>query len=180
MLAKVTHAIGNMESQMRRDIRQEYETRIHNQNLRMGEKVSYLRKRAEMHVSTVRAAARTEHAAAFSTHTGVMQQQLAAVEKQRDAYAKQAQEAMAEVRKVTKLQGILQEDNVKLTAQLVQAKSGTAGKEPPRAESAVVAKLEAALAARERTIDSLREQLAIAQRAASNNPELPKLEGLIS
>lgn len=164
MLAKVTHALGHMESQMRRDLRQEYEKRIHTQNVRLGEKVSYLRKRAELQVSAVRAAARTEHADAISSFTGITQQQVDTLQRQMDAYAKQAREAVAEASKNKKLQALLQDDNVRLTAQLEQIRLGSGGR-PQRSDSAVVTKLEAALAARERTIESLRQQLAMALRA---------------
>jgi hypothetical protein len=154
-----------MESQMRRDIRQEYEKRIHTQNVRLGEKVSYLRKRAELQVSTVRAAARTEHADAISSFTGITQQQVDALQRQRDAYAKQAREAVAQAANDKKLQALLQDDNARLTAQLEQITLAGGSREPRRSESSVVTKLEAALAARERTIESLRQQLAMALRA---------------
>jgi hypothetical protein len=165
MLAEVTHALGHMESQIRRDIRQEYEKRVNTQNVRLGEKVSYLRKRAELQVSAVRAAARIEHADAMSSFTGIAQQQVDTLQRQKDACAKQAREAVTQASKSKKLQAMLQDDNIRLTAQLEQIRSGREAREPQQSDSAVVTKLEAALAARERTIESLREQLAMALRA---------------
>ena len=164
MLAKVTHALGHMDSQMRREVRQEYEMRMRMQDKRSGEKVTYLTKRADLRVSNVRAAARTEQAAVLTTLNGSMQQQLAAVERQNELYARQAEEAMAKSRSAAAIQTLLHEENIALTAKLEVAKSGGTAKEPRNSEAGgVVAKLEAALAARERTIASLREQLGIAQ-----------------
>ena len=165
MLARMTHALGNLESQMRRDIQKEYETRILNQNQRSGEKVAYLRKRSELHVTTVRAAARMEQAAALSSHTGTMQQQLDVFERQKNMYAKQAEEALAQARKAVMVQSLLQEENMRFSVQLAQAK-GVGAAKADKSESSVVTKLEATLVARDRTIQSLREQLAIAKRVA--------------
>ena len=177
------------EARLRHELRQEMETRVRSHDARNADKLAFLRKRSDTHVGQVRAASRTRLSALQATHRRAAAEARAAaaavvVEGGGGGAAAAAAEptpapraaprtaADAAQTALLKAHEACVEENARLKAQVHSLQ--TTG------HHATVARLEAALAARDKTISVLREQLTAARRAGVAAASLFKGEKRVS
>ena len=177
------------EARLRHELRQEMETRVRSHDARNADKLAFLRKRSDTHVGQVRAASRTRLSALQATHRRAAAEARAAaaavvVEGGGGGAAVAAAEpapapraaprtaADAAQTALLKAHEACVEENARLKAQVAALQ--TTG------HHATVARLEAALAARDKTISVLREQLTAARRAGVAAASLFKGEKRVS
>ena len=132
------------------------------------EKVSYLRRRADVHVEQVRAAQRTRQERDQMQHTRQLKQleTTLAVHKQNNRQAQTDQERAEAALEQTKQLERLSEENRVLHEKLTEAQAQGMQSEAQAqaAQQGAVTRLEAALVARDKTIEVLRQQLMQARK----------------
>ena len=178
------------EARLRHELRQEMETRVRSHDARNADKLAFLRKRSDTHVGQVRAASRTRLSALQATHRRVAAEARAAAAAAAegggaaDGKAAAAAEpapapraaprtaADAAQTALLKAHEACVEENARLKAQVQELQTTGA--------HGTVARLEAALAARDKTISVLREQLTAARRAGVAAASLFKGEKRVS
>jgi multidrug efflux pump subunit AcrA (membrane-fusion protein) len=169
-LSTVKHELLHCEQRLRYEMKLELEARMRVHDERCVEKVTYMRRRADLHVGQVRAAQRTRHETSKMQHTKQVQQlegALAALtQHSRQAQTDQAR-AEAALEQTKQLER-LSEENVSLHERLgeAQAQAAQAEAQAQTQKQEAVARLEAALAARDKTIEVLRQQLVQARKGA--------------
>lgn len=178
-LGGLTVEMAHAEQRLRYEQRLELQARLRVQEERTADKLNYLRKRAEVHTGQVRAAHKARFESAKVQQKRQLQQMEAALAAQQQS-VRQAQSEQANREEslmgTTNLEQ-LAEDNRQLLEQInemrEQAEQNT---EEAKAEhGTAIARLEAALVARDKTIEVLRQQLATQARPGVSGKEAPAL-----
>lgn len=182
-LGGLTVEMAHAEQRLRYEQRLELEARLRVQEERTNDKLNYLRKRAEVHAGQVRAAHKARFESAKVQQKRQLQQLESALAAQRQS-ARQAQTEQAKreesLMSTTQLEQ-LSEDNRQLHEQIneMREQAEQNAKEAKAEHGAAIARLEAALVARDKTIEVLRQQLATQARAGagmgSSQQEAPPL-----
>ena len=185
-LTFVKHELSQLEQRLRYEMRLELEGRMQIHNERCLEKVNYLRRGQDQRVAQVRAANRSVHDSSKQQHSRQLKQleaKLAALtqsNRRSETDQSRAEAALAQTAKIEELTL----ENEKLHEQLAGARAQQQQIEV-QAQAMMqkaVAKLEAAVVSRDKSIEVLRRQLSEARRtdppesgteAAVTVPELP-------
>jgi hypothetical protein len=162
-LLQVTSELARAEQKLRHEMRHELEARLRDQEARCMERVSFMRKRTERHVGQVRAASRTRLGAAQLRHERRLESAQDFASKTMADLEQNVQQTVERTSVKEAAQDLLAEENRQLLSKLAELKA-------QRTDSGDVARLEAAVASRDRTISVLRQQLAgfARQRTVTN------------
>ena len=167
-LTFVKHELSQLEQRLRYEMRLELEGRMQIHNERCLEKVNYLRRGQDQRVAQVRAANRSVHDSSKQQHSRQLKQleaKLAALtvsNRQSETDQSRAEAALAQTAKIEELTL----ENEKLHEQLAGARAQQQQIEV-QAQAMMqkaVAKLEAAVVSRDKSIEVLRRQLSEARR----------------
>ena len=185
-LTFVKHELSQLEQRLRYEMRLELEGRMQIHNERCLEKVNYLRRGQDQRVAQVRAANRSVHDSSKQQHSRQLKQleaklaALTASNRQSETDQSRAEAALAQTAKIEELTL----ENEKLNEQLAWARAQQQQIEV-QAQAMMqkeVAKLEAKVVSRDKSIEVLRRQLSEARRTdppesgtepAVTAPELP-------
>ena len=185
-LTFVKHELSQLEQRLRYDMRLELEGRMQIHNERCLEKVNYLRRGQDQRVAQVRAAHRSVNDSSKQQHSRQLKQleaKLAALtqsNRRSETDTSRVEAALAHTAQIEELTL----ENEKLHEQLAEARSRQQQSEvqAQAMQQKAVAKLEATVVSREKTIEVLRRQLLEARRTdppasgtepAVTAPELP-------
>eukprot|EP00965_Chrysotila_dentata_P070643 2335782-Pleurochrysis_carterae.AAC.3 len=170
-LDSVSRELGFAEQRMRHEVRDEVESRLRVQEERCNERVQFMRKYTDRHISQVRAASRISLDTARTAHRRAIEQEKLSVAAEKARADAKVENAANKAQKEQGLVQVLLQENHALRVQIEELKRKTATpalldrvpSERAAASSAQglqVVKLEATLLSRDKTIAVLRQQLA--------------------
>ena len=122
-LRVVTFELGRAEQKMRHEMRNELEMRLRAQEMRCMERVSYMKRRAERHVSQVRAAARTKVQTQTTRHRNQLTEEMEEMEAHAEEVKAHAQETFERSTLKEAAQRHLEDENRVLLAQISELKA---------------------------------------------------------
>lgn len=122
-LRVVTFELGRAEQKMRHEMRNELEMRLRAHEMRCMERVSYMKRRAERHVSQVRAAARTKVQTQTTRHRHQLTEEMEEMEAHAEEVKAHAQETFERSTLKEAAQRHLEDENRVLLAQIAELKA---------------------------------------------------------